>query len=112
MKTFICTLLKLLPIISVCNTLVADVSDLRLDTYKSNKLLPMDVSIATINASASNNAKDSIGVAVFTPNLLSWNIYSDLNSANIAGALQKLQEKFGTLSAEDLKISCLNMMSI
>ena len=103
MKIFICTLLKLLPIISFCNTLVADISDLRLDTYKSNKLLPMDVSIATINASASNNAKDSIGVAVFTPNLLSWNIYSDLNSANIAGALQKLQEKFGTLSAEDLK---------
>lgn len=103
MKIFICTLLKLLPIISFCNTLVADISDLRLDTYKSNKLLPMDVSIATINASASNNAKGSIGVAVFTPNLLSWNIYSDLNSANIAGALQKLQEKFGTLSAEDLK---------
>lgn len=103
MKIFICTLLKLLPIISFCNTLVADISDVRLDTYKSNKLLLMDVSIATINASASNNAKDSIGVAVFTPNLLSWTMYSDLNSANIASALQKLQEKFGALSAEDLK---------
>ena len=103
MKTFICTLLKLLPIISVCNTLVADVSDLRLNTYKSNKLLPTDVSIATINASASNNTKNAIGVAVFSPNLLSWTMYSDLNSANIAGVLQKLQEKFGALSAEDLK---------
>lgn len=103
MKTFICTFLKLLPIISVCNTLVADVSDLRLNTYKSNKLLPTDVSIATINASASNNTKNAIGVAVFSPNLLSWTMYSDLNSANIASALQKLQEKFGALSAEDLK---------
>lgn len=103
MKIFICTLLKLLPIISFCNTLVADISDLRLDTYKSNKLLPMDVSIATINTSTSNNTKDTIGVAVFTPNLLSWTLYSDLNSATIAGVLQKLQEKFGVLSAEDLK---------
>ena len=97
MKIFICTLLKLLPIISFCNTLVADISDLRLDTYKSNKLLPMDVSIATINASASNNAKGSIGVAVFTPNLLSWNIYSDLNNANIAGALQNCRKSLAHL---------------
>ena len=63
----------------------------------------MDVSIATINTSTSNNTKDTIGVAVFTPNLLSWTLYSDLNSATIAGVLQKLQEKFGVLSAEDLK---------
>lgn len=47
---------------------VADVSSDRVDTYKSNKLLPSEVQIATVNSVASNTA----GVAVFSPNLLSW----------------------------------------
>ena len=56
---------------------VADVSSDRIDTYKSNKLLPSEVQIVTVNSVASNTA----GVAVFSPNSLSWNSYSNTMSA-------------------------------
>ena len=58
---------------------VADVSSDRIDTYKSNKLLPSEVQIATINSVSS----ESTGVVVFSMDTLSWKSYNNVSDAFI-----------------------------
>ena len=58
----------------------AGVSSDRLDTYKSNKLIPNEVQIATINSVST----DATGVAVFSPDALSWKSYSNASSIRIS----------------------------
>ena len=75
---------------------VADVSSDRVDTYKSNKLLPSEVQIATVNSVASNTA----GVAVFSPNILSWNSYSNTMSAAMGKFMDWTRADFETFFAD------------
>lgn len=75
---------------------VADVSSDRIDTYKSNKLLPSEVQIATVNSVASNTA----GVAVFSPNILSWNSYSNTMSAAMGKFMDWTRADFETFFAD------------
>ena len=75
---------------------VADVSSDRVDTYKSNKLLPSEVQIATVNSVASNTA----GVAVFSLNILSWNSYSNAMSASVDKFLDWTKADFEAFFAD------------
>lgn len=76
------------------NAAFADDSENRLNAYKGNKLIPQEVNITTINVASS----ESIDVAVFTPDTLSWVMstkkdilvdkYGDVNSLEFpSGAL-------------------------
>lgn len=75
---------------------IADVSSDRIDTYKSNKLLPNEVQIATVNSVAS----DSAGVAVFSSDSLSWNSYSNAISASVGKFLDWTKADFEAFFAD------------
>ena len=68
----------------------ADVSSDRLDTYKANKLIPNEVQIATINSVST----DATGVAVFSPDALSWKSYSNAASAALGKYMDWTREDF------------------
>lgn len=69
---------------------VADVSSDRIDTYKSNKLLPSEVQIATINSVSS----EATGVVVFSMDTLSWKSYNNVSDAFISKYMDWTKEDF------------------
>lgn len=79
-----------LALISVSNAAFADASSERLDAYKGNKLLPPEINIATINSVSSEHSD----VAVFTPNVLSWESYSNTQDAVFGKFMDWTKEDF------------------
>lgn len=74
----------------IANSAFADVSTDRVDTYKANKLIPNEVQIATTNSVSSESA----GVAVFSPDALSWKSYSNASSAALGKYMDWTREDF------------------
>lgn len=79
-----------LVLISVSNAAFADASSERLDAYKGNKLIPHEVNIATINSASSEHSD----VAVFTPSVLSWKSYSNMQDAVFSKFMDWTKEDF------------------
>ena len=79
-----------LALISVSNAAFADASSERLDAYKGNKLLPPEINIATINSASSEHSD----VAVFTPSVLSWESYSNMQDAVFSKFMDWTKEDF------------------
>ena len=79
-----------LALISVSNAAFADASSERLDAYKGNKLLPPEINIATINSASSEHSD----VAVFTPSVLSWKSYSNMQDAAFSKFMDWTKEDF------------------
>ena len=79
-----------LVLISVSNAAFADASSERLDAYKGNKLLSPEVNIATINSASSEHSD----VAVFTPSVLSWKSYSNMQDAAFSKFMDWTKEDF------------------
>ena len=79
-----------LVLISVSNAAFADASSERLDAYKGNKLLSPEVYIATINSASSEHSD----VAVFTPSVLSWKSYSNMQDAAFSKFMDWTKEDF------------------
>ena len=79
-----------LVLISVSNVAFADASSERLDAYKGNKLIPHEVNIATINSASSEHSD----VAVFTPSVLSWKSYSNMQDAVFGKFMDWTKEDF------------------
>lgn len=79
-----------LVLISVSNAAFADASSERLDAYKGNKLLPPEINIATINSVSSEHSD----VAVFTPSVLSWKSYSNMQDAVFGKFMDWTKEDF------------------
>ena len=88
--------LSALSVTIIANFGFADVSSGRLDTYKANKLIPNEVQIATINSASSESA----GVAVFSPDVLSWKSYSNASSAALGKFMDWTREDFEAFFAE------------
>ena len=88
--------LSALSVIIIANYGFADVSSDRLDTYKANKLIPNEVQIATINSVST----DATGVAVFSPDALSWKSYSNTASAALGKYMDWTREDFETFFAD------------
>ena len=88
--------LSALSVTIIANFGFADVSSDRLDTYKANKLIPNEVQIATINSVSS----DSAGVAVFSPDVLSWKSYSNAASAALGKYMDWTREDFEAFFAD------------
>lgn len=86
----------LLALISVSNAAFADASSERLDAYKGNKLLSPEVNIATINSASSEHSY----VAVFTPSVLSWKSYSNMQDAAFSKFMDWTKEDFETFFAD------------
>ena len=82
--------LSALSVTIIANFGFADVSSDRLDTYKANKLIPNEVQIATINSVST----DATGVAVFSPDVLSWKSYSNASSAALGKYMDWTREDF------------------
>ena len=82
--------LNALSVTIIANFGFADVSSDRLDTYKANKLIPNEVQIATINSVST----DATGVAVFSPDVLSWKSYSNAASAALGKYMDWTREDF------------------
>ena len=82
--------LSALSVTIIANFGFADVSSERLDTYKANKLIPNEVQIATINSVST----DATGVAVFSPDALSWKSYSNASSAALGKYMDWTREDF------------------
>ena len=80
----------LLALISVSNAAFADDSENRLNAYKGNKLIPNEVNIATINSASSEHSD----VAVFTPSVLSWKSYSNMQDAVFSKFMDWTKEDF------------------
>lgn len=80
----------------IANSAFANVSTDRVDTYKANKLIPNEVQIATINLVSS----DSIGVAVFSPDVLSWKSYNNAASAALGKYMDWTREDFEAFFAD------------
>ena len=80
----------------IANSAFADVSTDRVDTYKANKLIPNEVQIATINSVSSESA----GVAVFSPDVLSWKSYSNAASAALGKYMDWTREDFEAFFAD------------
>lgn len=79
-----------LVLISVSNAAFADASSERLAAYKDNKLLPPEINIATINSASSEHSD----VAVFTPSVLSWKSYSNMQDAVFGKFMDWTKEDF------------------
>ena len=88
--------LSALSVTFITNFGFADVSSDRLDTYKANKLIPNEVQIATINSVSSESA----GVAVFSPDVLSWKSYSNASSAALGKYMDWTREDFEAFFAD------------
>ena len=88
--------LSALSVIIIANYGFADVSSDRLDTYKANKLIPNEVQIATINSVST----DATGVAVFSPDALSWKSYSNASSAALGKYMDWTREDFEAFFAD------------
>ena len=88
--------LSALSVTIIANFGFADVSSDRLDTYKANKLIPNEVQIATINSVSSESA----GVAVFSPDVLSWKSYSNTASAALGKYMDWTREDFEAFFAD------------
>ena len=88
--------LSALSVTIIANFGFADVSSDRLDTYKANKLIPNEVQIATINSVST----DSTGVAVFSPDVLSWKSYSNAASAALGKFMDWTREDFEAFFAD------------
>ena len=88
--------LSALSVTIIANFGFADVSSDRLDTYKANKLIPSEVQIATINSVSSESA----GVAVFSPDVLSWKSYSNAASAALGKYMDWTREDFEAFFAD------------
>ena len=88
--------LSALSVTFIMNFGFADVSTDRVDTYKANKLIPNEVQIATINSVSS----DSIGIAVFSPDVLSWKSYSNVASAALGKYMDWTKEDFEAFFAD------------
>ena len=88
--------LSALSVTIIANFGFADVSSDRLDTYKANKLIPNEVQIATINSVST----DSTGVAVFSPDALSWKSYSNTASAALGKYMDWTREDFEAFFAD------------
>ena len=88
--------LSALSVTIIANCGFADVSSDRLDTYKANKLIPNEVQIATINSVSSESA----GVAVFSPDVLSWKSYSNTASAALGKYMDWTREDFEAFFAD------------
>ena len=80
----------ILVLISVSNAAFADASSERLAAYKGNKLIPHEVNIATINSASSEHSD----VAVFTPSVLSWKSYSNMQNAAFSKFMDWTKEDF------------------
>lgn len=77
-------------LISVSNAAFADTSSERLAAYKGNKLIPHEVNITTINSASSEHSD----VAVFTPSVLSWKSYSNMQDAAFSKFMDWTKEDF------------------
>ena len=88
--------LSALSVTIIANFGFADVSSDRLDTYKANKLIPNEVQIATINSVST----DATGVAVFSPDALSWKSYSNASSAALGKFMDWTREDFEAFFAD------------
>ena len=88
--------LNALSVTIIANFGFADVSSDRLDTYKANKLIPNEVQITTINSVSSESA----GVAVFSPDVLSWKSYSNTASAALGKYMDWTREDFEAFFAD------------
>ena len=80
----------------IANSAFANVSTDRVDTYKANKLIPNEVQIATINSVST----DATGVAVFSPDALSWKSYSNTASAALGKYMDWTREDFEAFFAD------------
>lgn len=83
------------------NAVFADVSEDRIETYKNNKLIPQEVNISTVNSVSS----ESIPVAVFIQELLSWKPYSDAQHAAFSKYMDWSKEDFETFLADSANAS-------
>ena len=88
--------LSALSVTIIANFGFADVSSDRLDAYKANKLIPNEVQIATINSVST----DATGVAVFSPDALSWKSYSNASSAALGKFMDWTREDFEAFFAD------------
>lgn len=88
--------LNVLSYLIIFNSAFADVSTDRVDTYKANKLIPNEVQIATTNSVSS----DATGVAVFSPDILSWKSYTNTASAALGKYMDWTREDFEAFFAD------------
>lgn len=97
------TSLGQLSLIAFCgaNAVFADVSEDRIETYKNNKLIPQEVNISTVNSVSS----ESIPVAVFIQELLSWKPYSDAQHAAFSKYMDWSKEDFEAFLADSANAS-------